>query len=254
MTRNAPRTARRSGSQLAFKFGSGWGGARRRAGRKPGLRPATPHRSRPVQRAGEPVHVTLRSRLGALRTQHVFPTVRLALLGAARRDPERFGIVHFSVQRDHVHLVVEAKNKGALSSGMRSVAIRITRYVNDLLGRRGPLWADRWYGRALRSPREVRNALVYVLANFRKHARGHLPAGIDPFSSGVRFDGWRGWRIDSGVPPPWAVPKRWVDDDVTTAGEVVNTHTAFIAVTWLATIGWRRHGLIGLDETPKTPA
>jgi putative transposase len=91
------------------------------------------------------VHVTLRSSFRQLRSQFVFPTVRLALVAAARRDPNRFRIAHFSVQWDHVHLVVEAADKRALSSGVRSVAIRIARYVNDLLKRRGVLWADRWH-------------------------------------------------------------------------------------------------------------
>jgi len=76
--------------------------------------------------------VTLRARLAALRNQHVFPTVRLALAGAARRDPARFRLLHFSVQRDHLHLIVEAADERALSSGVRSVAIRVARYVNEL--------------------------------------------------------------------------------------------------------------------------
>src|SRR6185369_5047940 len=99
---------------------------------------------------------------------------------------------------------VEAADNRALSAGVRSVAIRVARYVNELLSRRGPLWAERWHGWAFRTPREVRNALVYVLANFRKHSRGPRAAGVDPFSSGAWFDGWRRWRPASGVAPPWA--------------------------------------------------
>jgi len=161
----------RRSTQLRLAFPAGWGGARRNAGRKPKGRPLTPHRARPLHSPAEPVHVTLRARIGPLRSQFLFPTLRLALVRAARRDPEQFRIVHFSVQRDHVHLIVEAKDKRSLSSGMRGLMIRTARYVNDLLGRRGAFWADRWHGRALTSPRAVRNGIVYVLANFRKH--GH---------------------------------------------------------------------------------
>jgi len=193
------------------------------------------------------VLVTLRARLSPLRSQHVFPTVRLALARASRRTPERFRIAHFSVQRDHLHLVVEARDKLALSSGMRSVAIRVARYVNDLLGRTGPLWASRWHGRALSSPREVRNALVYVLANFRKHARRAVRRGLDPYSSAECFDGWREWRADSGVPPPFAEPRRWEDD--ARLGE--DDARGFRACTWLGSVGWRRHGLVGMLEIPR---
>ena len=226
--------------QLALAFPSRWGGARRNAGRKPGPRPSTPHRTRPLHRRFEPVHVTLRSRIAPLRSQFVFPSVRLALVRAARQDPARFRIAHFSVQRDHVHLMVEAEDRRALSSGIRSVAIRIARYVNDLLSRRGPLWAERWHGRALKSPREVRNALLYVVANFRKHARNALGPGLDPFSSAAHFDGFREWSPVSGRPPPFAVhaalgPK----------GDAVGSSR-----TWLGSVGWRRHGLLGIAECP----
>src|SRR4051812_4678789 len=156
----APRPLR----QLTLAFRNGWGGARANAGRKRGPRPNTPHRARPVHHAWKPVHVTLRARITPLRSQFVFPTVRLALLRAARRDPERFRVVHFSVQPDHLHLVVEAKDARSLSIGMRGLAVRVARYVNDLLGRRGKFWADRWHGRALGSPREMRNVMLYVLA------------------------------------------------------------------------------------------
>jgi REP element-mobilizing transposase RayT len=203
-----------------------------------------------VHRHAEPVHVTLRARLAPLRSQFLFPVVRLALGRASRRAPERFRIVHFSVQRDHLHLIVEARDKRALSSGVRSVAIRVARYVNDVLRRHGALWAERWHGRALKTPREVRNALVYVLANFRKHAQRTPRRGVDPYSSGAWFDGWREWHPTSGAPPPLAEPRSWrvaspaVDRDEPLAAR------DFAARTWLASKGWRRRGLIGLAERP----
>ena len=53
--------------------------------------------------------------------------------------------------------------------GIRGLAIRIARAVNRAWLRRGRVWGDRYHAHSLRSPREVRNALVYVLQNFRKH-------------------------------------------------------------------------------------
>lgn len=237
------RRRTRTPRQLTLSFPNTWGGARPGAGRKPsGPRPNVPHRARPEHREGEPVHVTLRARLAPLRSQHVFPTISLALARAARRDPKRFRLLHFSVQHDHVHLIVEARDARALSSGVRSIAIRVALYVNDLLSRKGALWADRWHGRALKTPREVRNAMVYVLANFRKHALRALAAGIDPFSSGAWFDGWRGWRPSSGVAPPFVEARKF------RAVELEPPVNA--PQSWLARSGWRRRGLIGLRERP----
>lgn len=225
--------------QRELPFPNSWGGARRGAGRKPSLgRPCVPHCARPEHRAAHPVHVTLRSAFRPLRSEHVFPTVCIAIAGASRRDPERFRVVHFSVQWDHVHLIVEASDKRALSSGIRSVAIRIARTVNALVMRRGRIWADRFHGRELTSPRQVRNALVYVLANFRKHAKNRPATGIDAFSSAARFDGFRRFPRDEALPragPPFHHEfERYV---------VVSR-----AREWLTRTGWRRGGLIGVDE------
>jgi len=161
--------------QLELSFPNGWGGARRNAGRKRSPDSKTPHRARPLHHAREPVHVTLKGRLAVLRSQFVFPTLRLAVGRAARRAPERFRVIDFSAQRDHLHLIVEAEDTRTLSSGVRGLAVRIARYVNDLLGRHGSFWGDRWHGRALRTPREVRNVLVYVLGQFSQ-ARAPQPA------------------------------------------------------------------------------
>jgi putative transposase len=235
-TRRRPRKAR----QLILAFGSTWGGARKGAGRKRrGERACTPHRARPVHDAAVPVHVTLRTKLGPLRSQLLFPTVRIAMGRATRRNPNLFRIVEFSIQADHVHLIVEAADKRALSSGVRSVTIRIARYVNDLLRRKGPVFADRWHGRALKSPREVRRALVYVLGNFRKHARRAMAPGVDPYSSAPWFDGFHpskeGLRFAVRAPP--------------LAGECLRLPVA-PARTWLLHVGWKRHGLIGANEAP----
>jgi len=228
--------------QLALPFRSGWGGARKGAGRKPGPRPRTRHRARPAHRAAHPVHVTMRAAFHPLRSQHLFPTLVLAIRRASSAAPERFRIVHFSIQYDHVHLIVEARDKRALSSGMQGLAVRTARYVNDLLGRRGKLWADRWHGRALSSPRAVRNALVYVLMNFRKHARSALPPGVDAFSSALDFDGWVGGRLRRLCAHAAERPPPLRGSAVTAAG------------TWLARTGWRKHGAIRLSEQPERPS
>ena len=231
--------------QLALPLPATWGGKRRGAGRRRAAgRSSTQHRALGDHKARHPVHVTMRSAFRPLRKGHVFPTLRLALAGANRRDPKRFRIVHFSVQHDHVHLIVEASDAWALSSGVRSVAIRAARYVNQLVMRKGRFWADRWFGRALTSPRQVRNALVYVLQNFRKHARSRCLGGVDPYSSGLEFDGWRGFSRSGGRAPPLAGRVEWTHADE----EPVSKPRS-----WLAAVGWRVHGLVRIDEVPRSP-
>src|SRR5438552_11721605 len=114
--------------------------------------------------------------LPARRTS--LPSVRRVLAASSH---DGFRVVHFSIQDDHLHLIVEAEDRAALTRGLRGLAVRSARAVNRALGRRGPVCSDRYHARPLTSPRAVRIALVYVLLNRRKDCAGER--GLDPCSS-----------------------------------------------------------------------
>jgi putative transposase len=219
-------------------------GAKRR-GRRPGTgRRSVRHRAREALSASHPVHVVLRSSFRPLRSRFVFPTLRQALAKATRARAD-FRVIQFSVQSDHLHLIVEAKDKSVLSRGMQGLAIRVARAVNKLVFRRGKVWEDRFFSRALTSPRALKNALGYVLNNFRKH-RAEGGARIDPFSSAPYFAGFRELRgrapcdvkarsdlplYPRGVPAPRSA----------TELPIVN------AKTWLGRVGWQRAGSVSFS-------
>src|SRR5689334_13286971 len=165
------------------------GGPRRGAGRKrKGLRRRVPHRAREAVVARHPVHVTVRMHEGlpSLRRDHA----RAAIERAFRVGAERFGfrLTQYSLQTNHVHLIAEADDQDALSRGMQGLLVRVARALNRLWSRRGSVFSDRYHARQLKTPREVRSALVYVLQNARHH--GLRISGVDLFSSGRWFDGW----------------------------------------------------------------
>ena len=141
---------------------------------------------------------------------------------------ERFGfrLAQYSIQTTHMHLVAEACDRRALSRGMQGLLVRAARALNRAWARKGAVFVDRFHARALTTPLEVRRALLYVLHNARHH--GLRVAGVDAYSSGPWFDGW--------------------------AQRVVATRRALPCVparAWLLRLGWRRHGLIRVDETPR---
>ena len=164
-----------------------WGGKRKGAGRKPkGRKAGVPHEPRPHFSSRHPVHVTLRTLSGAgyLRSHRLFRVIEEAL----REAKLRFGvrIVHFSIQGNHLHLLVEAGSPAALGRGMQGLAIRIARGINRAQARRGKVFADRYHARPLATRREAANALRYVLENHRHHLRADVaPAGADPCSSAI---------------------------------------------------------------------
>ena len=148
-----------------------WGGRRKGAGRKPkaGKRRVS-HKKRPQHAARFPVHAVLRAREDAprFRKRDVFQAVRAAIAAAANRFGCR--LVHFSVQSNHIHLIIEAPDERALSRMMQGLAIRIARAVNRATSRKGRVFADHYFARELKTPAEVRRAVRYVLDNFILHA------------------------------------------------------------------------------------
>ena len=175
--------------------------------------------------------MTLRVALGVpnLRTQVCFHAVRRAF--KAGRGGESFRVVHFTVQTNHLHLLVEADDKRTLSRGLTALSIRIARALNREIRRKGRVFAERYHARDLRSPREVRVGVTYVLLNNRRHS-GESGLGretrivLDPCSSAATFDGWRPDVRVIGRPPFWEP----VDEMVLPAR------------TWLLGTGWQKAG------------
>jgi putative transposase len=221
---------------LGLRERPSWGGRRRGAGRKPKGRVAgVPHVARPAHRRDHPVHVTLRVVRGLpnLRKKLYFRIVRDAIAAAALR--EEFGLVHYAVMSNHIHLIVEAGDRQALSGGVKGFEIRVARALNKLLRRKGGVFADRYHSRDLKSPREVRHALAYVLLNWNHHrqlseaARAAIRT-IDPCTSGAAFVVW---HPDSRPIYP---------DELDMPGTMPRTY--------LLDRGWRSAGLLWPNEVP----
>src|SRR5262245_25822335 len=158
--------------QLSFtdyRKRTGRGGPRPGAGRPRGPRPRVLHRKREQIPPSCPVHVTLRVRsdVPSLRTGAVVHEFRRSLAEACERG--NFRVNHYSLQGDHAHMIVEARSKQALANGMKSISTRLAHTVNRVTGRSGPVLDGRYHHRVLRTPREVRRALAYVLLNARRH-------------------------------------------------------------------------------------
>jgi len=217
-----------------------WGGRRSGAGRKPGDNPGLPHRSRPTF-SSLPAHVTwkVRADVPSLRTARVVREVERSFSRGCARPG--FRLVQYSLQNNHVHLVVEARTRVALGRGMMAIGARLARAVNRVSGRSGKVFADRYHSHVLRTPREVRAALRYVLLNARRHAkRLTKEIRLDPASSARWFDGWQRAALRRVAGPP-GVPS-------SAAG--ARSAPVARARTWLLTTGWRRHGLLDPADVP----
>ena len=172
------------------------------------------HVTRPEVIARHPVHVVLRVTrdIESLRTRHAYRAIRGAIATCAVRTAYR--VIHASLQSNHLHLLVEADDKRALSKGMQGFAISAAKRLNrELRRRRGAVFAFRYHATPITSPTQARNAIAYVLNNWRRHKNdARSPYRIDPYSSADQF---HGWEIPHGYAPrreplPCILPTSWL--------------------------------------------
>jgi REP element-mobilizing transposase RayT len=213
------------------------GGARAGAGRKRSKETwqDPKHEARPALDWRHPVHAILRTRedVPRLRQRCMFEAIRRSLVHYV--GGEQFRVVHISIQHNHLHLITEAANEAALTEGMRSFAIRVAKAINRAWGREGKVFKFRYKAKQIRSREYARNAIAYVLNNWRRHREdfydlGSRRAVLDEYSSAVSFAGWTSGRFaipTTHIPLPVSPPR-----------------------TSLLRTDWQWHGLIDPWEIP----
>jgi REP element-mobilizing transposase RayT len=213
-----------------------WGGKRDGAGRKKSKRKHdSAHRTRPELRRYHPVHAVMRVRNGLpkLRQGRAYRAIRKSLVKCL--GSEGFRVCHVSIQGTHLHFIVEARDRAALSAGMKRLNILIAKALNRELGRSGSPFAYRYHATQITSPKQARHCLAYVLNNWRRHREDYTCeraqlASLDPYASGLSFDGWTVGRF--------AVPADFTPLPVAEP------------TTWLLRVGWKKHGLLDMREVP----
>jgi REP element-mobilizing transposase RayT len=245
---SAPRSRKRRSEPEQLVLFKKRGGKRRGAGRPPkGKRAGSPHKERPFLHERYPVHVTLRAvgAVGNLRRRRVYRAIREATLTTARR--EDFRIVHLSIQRNHVHLLVEADHRLALAAGMQGFQISAAKHLNAAISqgkpgprRRGTVFPDRYHAEIITSPTQARHALNYVLNNWRRHEEDRAAKlaswKIDWFSSAAMFPGWAEYGEEAFL---WR------------GADTYDPLVVYQPKTWLLKVGWARGGPpISCHEVP----
>ncbi|MFN7974880.1 MAG: transposase [Acidobacteriota bacterium] len=237
---------RRQPEQLLLSFDEEPGKKRRPGKGKRLGRPRKPnagvsHLRREDFSPRHPVHVTLKVQreVGNLRSARLYGAVERSI--ALARDRHGARLVHFSVQDDHIHLVVEAGGKAALAQAVQALCVRIARQLNRARGVKGRVFADRYHRRVMTTPTHVHNTLAYVLLNGQKHGYRNpeeMDQDIDDRSSGAWFTGWKERRAA----------------DLAAQGRRARPIAPVVeARTWLLREGWRRVGPISMDREPRCP-
>ncbi len=211
-------------------------------------RPRRPRRGRPplarrklIVRCKRPRFARTTVHHVSLRTVDTLPNLRCrggrevlerALRGA--RDHSRvsgFSVLHYALEGNHLHLIIEAEDQTALSRGMQGLSIRLARGWNKAFGRRGRVFVDRYHARPVTSPTQMRNTLRYVLLNHVSHSIRDWRANPGQLRQRLRFFEPDRWSSGRWVHP--AKPGVWIIDGTPPSGGAPVSPPG----TWLARRG-----------------
>jgi len=154
------------------------------------------HHSRPHLLSGKPVHVTIKT------DKNIIPNLRNKILykeiRASFKRARLLGIriIHFTVQRDHIHFLIEAQNKKQLGQSMRALSISLTKRLSRVLAKKIKALKTRYHLHILKSLKEIKNVANYIQNNGKKHRvvlnkdfySSHIsPQDFDPTEPFLKF-------------------------------------------------------------------
>jgi putative transposase len=208
-------------AQTAFKFMS-HGGFRKGAGRRR-LRMHDPvHTARPRLNSRIPFHVTLRFN-EAIPNLRVEKFVLKFIAAIEKARAKGLDVNHFTIESTHIHFMGETENNDLLTKGILSLQSCIVWALRKIFGHYGDVFQGRYHLHELETPREVRNALLYVIFNHAKHCK--VERFADAFSSAHAFEELHRFVRKPGRPPRWQNQLE---------------RALAPAKSWLQTRGWKR--------------
>lgn len=159
--------------QLELTLDNGkWGGRRKGAGKKRIHSAGVAHTKREKITSREPLHVNFKLTV-TIKNENGLRAIKKSLENARKY----FHILHYSLQWNHIHLIIEATDNEALFRGMRSFTNTFVKCMG-----KGSIQKERYHLHVLRSVKETKNAFRYVIFNEAHHSRKKVVTA-DAYSS-----------------------------------------------------------------------
>ena len=127
------------------------------------------HQSRPTLPKDRPLHVTIKfdkKKIATLRNKLFYREIRKSF---HRLHLSGVRLIEFSVQKDHIHFLLESANKIVLGKAMRALSISLSKRFSLLLNRKIKALKSRYHLHILNTLKELKNARQYILNNSAKH-------------------------------------------------------------------------------------
>lgn len=160
---------------------------RKGGGRRPKHDKGIRHIKRPEIKRLTSLHLTvkiLKDKAG-IKNKQTLALLKHAILKARKKG---LRIIHFTLEYDHVHLLVEANDNEVLGRGMMVFGVTMAKGINRLKSIKGTVYKHRYHFRKINSPRELKNVLHYIFNNGIKHKTAKsLDNLYNSFRAEVRF-------------------------------------------------------------------
>ena len=149
------------------------GGRRPGSGRKRIHSSGVSHRKRERVSSKTPLHINFKYKV-QIKNKTCLKILKRAITNARSLG---LRVIHFSLQTNHIHLILESQDNETMTKGMRSLTVTLAKGVG-----KGKIQLGRYHLHVLKSLRETKNAVNYVLFNEQKHSQRKV-SRIDGFSS-----------------------------------------------------------------------
>lgn len=172
----------------------------KRAGRPAIHDPGIRHVRRLKLKRPSSLHLTIKVRENKdIQSKRILKALHHAIKRARLKGLK---VVHYTLEYNHVHLLVESVDNKILHKGMQAFGITITKAINKIKRTKGAVYKNRYHLRLINSPRQLKNVLHYIFTNGVKHKR--TSSKIDLFNSMIA-------EAKIGLMYPSEATKIWAD-------------------------------------------
>ncbi len=128
------------------------------------------------------LHLTIKVRENKadIKTKLILKALHHAI---KRARLKRLRVIHYTLEYNHLHLLVECDNHKRLGKGMQAFGISIAKAINRIKLLKGAVYKHRYHLRKITSGRDLKNVLHYIFNNGIKHKRA--TSIIDPYNSSI---------------------------------------------------------------------
>jgi len=138
------------------------------------------HTLRPRLKKASSLHLTIKVKKikAEIKNKAVLNLLKRAISNARKQG---LIIIHYTLEYDHINLLIEADNNSTLAKGMQSLGVTLSKGINRLKKLKGAVYKHRYHFRQISSPSELKKVMSYIFNNGLKHKSAR--SLVNPYNS-----------------------------------------------------------------------